>query len=184
MDGTMSTKLEGSVTLAPQRSQVAVVAVFLLVLAGFIASGLFLWHGKPFAWVPAAFTVMTFGCGLWMWSRSHRAEAEPTKITVTPDAFDLQTPAATFTDADTFQRVLGLVAAMGNRQDLPLADGLVSADLKPLPNSAAAAAERVAHANASAAALEHDAAQALTRRHPTYPVVLDAPTKGGAPGFV
>lgn len=67
----MGAKLAGTVTLSPQRSQIGVVAMYGLALAGFVAAGLFLWHGKAHAWFPALFSVGCAAVGSWMWFRSH-----------------------------------------------------------------------------------------------------------------
>jgi hypothetical protein len=165
------------------------VFVVTLLLGGILSLAtcfIFLWEDKPTWGVPLGVGLLLTACSFIAWLLSHRdvdrRDATPATfsdprhgISLSMDARSLDTDAG----RKLFARVVTIAA---NREALPTPDGLVSADMTPVPGSRAAAVERAGAVNSAAesadqklmARVRNRDETAVTQQSPTGSAVLPA----------
>lgn len=141
------------VVVSSSKSQSVIVIVSLAATVCYLVGFAFIWFEKNYIWVPFAAGTLLY---LFVFCAWYKAQSDtdlessvPTSIsdsrgtTVSTDARSLKSPAL-------IQLLYNVFECAANREPLPEPDGLVDAFGQPIPNSKAAATEKVDQANKKA----------------------------------
>ncbi|ENG8027130.1 hypothetical protein ABVF67_004232 [Vibrio parahaemolyticus] len=141
------------VVVSSSKSQSVIVIVSVAATVCYLVGFAFIWFEKNYIWIPFAAGTLLYFFVFCAWYKAQSdtdlESSVPTSIsdsrgtTVSTDARSLKSP-------ELIQLLNNLFECAANREPLPEPDGLVDAVGQPIPNSKAAATEKVSQANQKA----------------------------------
>lgn len=183
MEPDISAKVETSVSIQPALSQTFLVSLLGLSAVSLVSAAVLLGMGIAAGWIFLALALIPMVGAIAGWWKSQSdidlASAHPTNLAL-PDGLKLSADPRTIRDLQAVKNVSQILGVVLNRQPIPDADGLVSSDLKVIPNSKHQAQQAIEEINNDTQAITNslfDAMKLSEDETTIAPVVLTTAAK-------
>ncbi|WP_462383307.1 hypothetical protein [Pseudomonas sp. Marseille-QA0892] len=139
------------VRVKPEGSQAYLVVLLTGGVASLITSFIFIWYDKPNWTIPlyVGLGCIAFSALGWFLSRKDvdLRDAEPTKISIRANGFDIEADARVRIDQEILQDLARQASIVANRKPLPESSGLIDGRGNPVLGSSNRANEKISELN-------------------------------------